>query len=716
MGLQWKPVETGQWSGKKHEKYWLARRGAPRIDAYLVWADATGFADIRRNDTAIAWVPLLIELKAGKTTAQFAAMVAKPQFKSWIRVPEVYRNSSVKSLERTRFCTVAVTKEAVGYLQRGDLDKYVARCELGLPTVSPIDADAHEPQPRSPASGRTVVVGTIDDNFAFAHARFRESEAAERFQELKPPTTRIDYLWTQDPAAGPAAQPVPGMGYGREIERSAINTWLEEATRAGTVNEDQVYERARYKDAQKRVAHGTHVMDLCSGADPAKMNGNAHRLVCVQFPSRDNWGAMPLGVQVLDGLRYIIDRADRIAGCRLENGAKPADVVVNLPHANLAGPHDGSSILERAMDDLIVRRREAGCAMEVVLPAGNNHLSRCHARFKVDKGKDAQMDWRILPDDATPNFLEIWLPKGRREADITVHVTPPGSRESDPVESNQVMALRNGRDDILCTVVYLEHAANGDRPMVLLAVAPTSTHRRQHGGTPAPCGVWKVRVSAKTGPLLVEAWIQRDDPVLGKLPYGRQSRFDDPRYVRFDPPYGRPKESDGPERSPVKRVGSINGIATGSKTVVIGGFRRSDGAAARYSGSGRPAVPSRSGSPPVPGIRGPDAMGVSDDYPSTRGVLGAGVRSGCSVAMDGTSVAVARLAGYIADQLQATGAWSFAPAPRAGSRGLAPQDIGHAAVVALARDHERPLRFPKPKPPRERSGEGRAALRPREKR
>ena len=44
--------------------------------------------------------------------------------------------------------------------------------------------------------------------------------------------------------------------------------------------------------------------------------------------------------------------------------------------------HDGSSILERAMDDLITRRRDAGMPMEIVLPAGNNFLSRCHARSR----------------------------------------------------------------------------------------------------------------------------------------------------------------------------------------------------------------------------------------------------------------------------------------------------------------------------------------------
>jgi hypothetical protein len=425
---------------------------------------------------------------------------------------------------------------------------------------------------------------------------------------------------------------------------------------------------------------------------------------------------MPLGVQVLDGLRYIIDRADRIAGYDARQaGNTAAHVVVNLPHANLAGPHDGSSILECAMDDLIERRREAGSAMEIVLPAGNNYLSRGHARFEVGPGNDAVMQWRILPDDATPNFLEIWLPDEAARDAVVVQVTPPGNRESEPIASDQVVALRNDQEEILCTVVYLARAANGARPMILLAVAPTSTHRRKHGGTPAPGGVWKVRVSARTGPFTIDAWIQRDDPVLGKLPYGRQSRFDHADYVRFEQPYGRPRETDLPQCCPVKRAGSINAIATGRKTVVIGGFRRSDGAAARYSGSGRATVGASGAVPALPAIRGPDAMGVSDDSHANRGVLGAGVRSGCTVAMDGTSVAVARMAGYIAEELQRTGTWTM-PAARTPGAGTRTDGVGRAAVVGLAKASEAPPGFSKPKPSVERGGAGRAGLPPRLKR
>ena len=88
--------------------------------------------------------------------------------------------------------------------------------------------------------------------------------------------------------------------------------------------------------------------------------------------------------------------------------------------------------------------------------------------------------------------------------------------------------------------------------MILLAVGPTSTYRRKHGGTPAPCGTWKVAPDCRPrgrSPLNIDAWIQRDDPS-SQASLRRQSHFEDVTYVRFEEPYGRPKEVDFRRRAP----------------------------------------------------------------------------------------------------------------------------------------------------------------------
>lgn len=271
MAMQWRAVREGKWSGRS---YWSPGSGIEaRIDAYLVWADATAFADIRRNVDEIDWVPLLIELKPGKTASDFADAVSAPAFKEWVRVPDVYGDRRVGELAEARYCTASVKKEFFARLHRPPLKEYLERFELGLPAAAPLDGEKPAPDSHTALDRPVVVVGTIDDNFAFAHANFREAGAT---------TTRIDSLWMQDGTRDPAS----GFGYGREISGGDINHWLREATLAGNVDEDDAYRRADYAGATKRLAHGTHVLDLSAGVRPADVSEAAPRLVCVQFPDR----------------------------------------------------------------------------------------------------------------------------------------------------------------------------------------------------------------------------------------------------------------------------------------------------------------------------------------------------------------------------------------------------------------------------------------------
>jgi hypothetical protein len=82
----------------------------------------------------------------------------------------------------------------------------------------------------------------------------------------------------------------------------------------------------------------------------------------------------------------------------------------------------------------------------------------------------------------------------------------------------------------------------------------------------------------------VYAWVQRDDAPPGYPVRGRQSFFDHECYHRFDDA-GREIEGDDPN-CVIKRAGSINAIATGRETVVMGGLLRRELRAAKYSAGG----------------------------------------------------------------------------------------------------------------------------------
>jgi hypothetical protein len=199
-------------------------------------------------------------------------------------------------------------------------------------------------------------------------------------------------------------------------------------------------------------------------------------------------------------------------------------------------------------------------------------------------------------------------------------------------------------------VLYLTTAAPGrNRNMIFVAVAPTVTLDPTR--KVAPFGTWEVKVrKKKAGTALIDAWVQRDDTPYGYPRRGRQSRFDDSEtnYPYWDE-VGREVETDGPASS-IKRDGTLNAIGTGSKSTLVGSFRRIDWKPAKYSASGPAIAPSRG----LPVNDGPDASAVSDDSHAHRGILASGTRSGSTVAMNGTSVAAPQITRWIAEQMAAS--------------------------------------------------------------
>jgi hypothetical protein len=233
---------------------------------------------------------------------------------------------------------------------------------------------------------------------------------------------------------------------------------------------------------------------------------------------------------------------------------------------------------------------------------------------------------------------------------------------------------------------------SGGRQQIVLTSAPTAA--LDPALTPvAPSGTWRVEVRYNGAPIVMHAWIQRGDTPFGYPLRGRQSRFDHPDYQRFirvgalKKPVGALNEEDIPPQSPLVRRGTISAMGTGREAVVIGGFRRGDYAASRYSGSG-PIV-----SPPGfvgPWRVGPDVTAVADDSVALHGVLAAGTRSGSVFAMDGTSVAAPQITRLIAGLMTA---------------GL-PSDRAAVQAIATTMDPAPPL------PPR-RGGAGRIEMLPR---
>ncbi len=609
---------------------WRRLAGVRVSDPYFEWARRTGFRYFW-GGTDPQRFPVIMDLTIPAALFE-SGKWGHPPPRDWRELIEVPRNygDPPPGLEAASFCTATVTADFFDRLPVDPALRAVIRSvELALPVASEPELLRALRPIEWPAGA--VVTAIIDDALGFAHSRLRVGSEP-----------RMEFLWNQD---GPT-RPPPGFNYGLELRKQdtamapGMKKQMADNTFAGLVDEDEVYRKTRHlryerlghKPLAARASHGTHVMDVACGADPATIS-DKRPLIGVQLPVRttaDTSGGS-LARYVLDGIRYILRRTTKV----------PA--VVNVSYGLIAGPHDGSSILERALDQLIQLRRAAGLAFAVVLPAGNHFLSRCHARFRT-AAKARPMRWRVVPDDPTPSFVELWLPRNPAGAKVRLRVRTPTGDVSGWIAEGDTWVWQPAGQVLAEVIYYVAPAPGISRNMVLVALAPTASDAA--GAQTSPAGTWTIEVQRHGAPCWVDAWIQRDDTAYGYPQRGRQSRFEDEAYERFDE-RGRELEVDN-AISYVRREGTINPIATGRHTVTVGGMHYMDWRAARSSAGGPVIRPPGRG---APNPQGPDVMAVSDDSPAYHGILAAGSRSGSRVRMSGTSVAAPQVTRWIADQM-----------------------------------------------------------------
>lgn len=636
-----------------------------KADPYLAWADATDGASFRLPATAAddMWWLVLVELSdpQGETESPLARLLAPER--DWLQVPPVYRQLDDAQGQRFRFCTARVRQpffQAV--LPGGELADVVARYQLCLPVeypVGPLVAGA--PASAEMAGQRGPVIALIDGGLAVAHRAFLDGQGK----------SRIAHLWRQDDHLGsrylgdhrrtrtswPNAhghwRPATGMGYGAELDRTAINAAMAACRSDGAVDEDAVYQRLGLWELDRVAHHGTHVLSLASGPyryaytkpspdespdwSTQSRDDLSHPegcdLVAVQLAWANvlDTSGRSGDAHILDALLYVWSRC-----------VDETQLTVNLSWGNNAGAHDGSSILEEAMLDWCGLR--AGLS-RIVVPAGNHYQARGHANKKTDQGDALVLNWRVLPEGHTPSFLELWFDRGLEGLEVEVSKQGVTLLKRDLAG---VTTWTNASGQVAATLVLLDRPNLSRRgSMALLALEPTA------GDDPsvlAPSGKWTVTVTNQaTTPLEVCAYIERNDVAMGLFTGAKQSYFEDEAYNRGepidDPAVQRATRTNVKHNdSPVRRTGNFNRLSTGSDAqhvISVGGSLREMRKPAVVVAS--PYSP-RWGDANDPRVNGrqkaPDTMQPSDDSLALWGLRAAGSRSGAVVRLVGTSSAV----------------------------------------------------------------------------
>lgn len=618
--------------------------------------------------------PVIFELDANHTVADVRNL------KFPIAVPAAYPDT-------TRFATAWLDRHQYKALGRTAWHGIVRRWALQMPVIAlrpsvnlgsmvgthPAPSTGPGPQPVLPngsAQPRTnTVIGVIDTGCPFGDPRYlRKDQGAWR--------TRILALWdqTQGAFAGMANASVPAdFDRGAELRAADIDAWLAACRAAdGSLDEALCYRRAGYAMMGEGFVHGAAVLDLAAGPLPLRARYPSEQggvqapppwyrdnpdpaseadIVFVQL-ARDaveDSTSASFPMRVLDALRYIVRRA-----------AGAAHVVVNLSDGTSRALHDGRSLLEAAIEDLLAEVHgpngpQPPMTLDVVVAAGNAYSQARHAVLRpMPKpsparvcGSDVAM-LRLPVDNEEAAFLNIDIPP--RKCHPRLRITPPAALRCAPFEVEPGQAVTWFLDSRPCLWVVMP--PQGDHRTLGLAVwSPTAT--RADGRRSAPAGDWRIQC---LGDEDVEwpLWISLAQNNVEGPASIRQARFTDAdgsydpqrwmRHVQIDPQV---------PASVIRRAGTLSVPATiqGNKHVRAVGatilrvpelppsryFEKEEGRRSPYSSIG-------------PTLADPSRNGPADFAHAQPGIRGAGSPSGRVIAVTGTSFAAPQVARELANQ------------------------------------------------------------------
>ena len=311
------------------------------------------------------------------------------------------------------------------------------------------------------------MVASVDWGVDLASAALRWPDDPTTAPRHKPGGTRFLSFWDQrDQALGPRASP---YGYGSVHDREEIDRALLEL---------RPYERLGYHpaiaDQNGAGSHGHHVMDIAAGngeaGGPVGIAPEAD-LIFVHMADRNTGGVANFG----DSVR-LLEAVDFIARTC---GSRPC--VINISAGRICGPKDGTTLVERAFDELLA----ATTGLFIVNSAGNYRRWRTHACGRMAPGESHSLTFVTYPTDVNLNEIEIWY-DGSDE--FAVSINPPGYTSGRPVRLGQRSDLLVG-GRVVGRVYHRKHDPNNGDNHFVAYLDPI--------GLP---GEWTVTVEVAPGP------------------------------------------------------------------------------------------------------------------------------------------------------------------------------------------------------------------------
>ena len=250
-------------------------------------------------------------------------------------------------------------------------------------------------------NGRGVLLAVLDSGITWDLEVFRKADGS----------TRIRYLWDQTASEGTDdvryGKMPDGFSIGTEYTAEEINAALQMHT----------WDRYRLIPSRDLSGHGTAVAGIAAGRSADGLyTGSAPEaeLIVVKLGLPGNSGGVeegfPRTTEILRGVTYALRKA----------GQLNMPLVINLSFGNSYGSHDGSSLLERFLDNA----SEIGKTV-ICVGSGNEGAARGH--FAGNITRDSRVELAVGNYERSLN-IQLW----KNYSDVfRIRLQSPGGEEAE---------------------------------------------------------------------------------------------------------------------------------------------------------------------------------------------------------------------------------------------------------------------------------------------